>query len=88
MTAPMKEKKAYWIGGTITAFLGVALIRLLAPELAGAPASIALAAGFVLVTAGITTLACATRRKRSEAFVAVEAKVSGSGVRAPSDIGR
>jgi hypothetical protein len=68
----MKEKKAYWIGGTLTAFLGVALLRLLSPELAGAPASVAAAAGYVLVVAGITIIACATRRKRSEAFITVD----------------
>lgn len=72
MNRAMREKKAYWIGGTLTAFLGVALLRLLAPELAGAAGAVAAAAGYVLVAAGITVIACATRRKPSEAFVMIE----------------
>ena len=72
MNQPMKEKKAYWIGGTLTAFLGVALIRLLSPERAGTLGSITVASGYALVVLGITIIACATRRKRSEAFVTIE----------------
>ena len=72
MNRAMREKKAYWIGGTITGFAGIALVRLVAPELAGAPASFAIAAGFALVVAGITIMSCATRRKPSEAFIMVE----------------
>ncbi len=72
MNRAMRQKKAYWIGGTITGFAGIALVRLVAPELAGVAASFAVAAGFVLVVAGITIIACATRRKPSEAFITVE----------------
>ncbi len=72
MNRPMKEKKAYWIGGTLTAFSGVALLRLVVPELAGVPGTVALAAGCLLVIAGITVIACATRRKKSEAFITIE----------------
>ncbi len=68
----MKEKQALWIGGTATAFLGVALVRLLSPELSGIAGSLAMATGYVLVVAGITLISCATRRKRSEAFFTVE----------------
>ncbi|NQV55256.1 MAG: hypothetical protein HQ503_05300 [Rhodospirillales bacterium] len=68
----MREKKAYWIGGTLVAFLGVALIRLLVPELAGVPGLVAAIAGYVLVTAGIMTITFGTRRKKSEAFITVE----------------
>ena len=68
----MREKRAYWIGGTLTALLGVALARVLAPGLEGAASSLALAAGFILVAMGLTILACATRRKRSEAFVTLD----------------
>ena len=74
MSGPMKEKKALWIGGTITAFVGVALLRLLSPELAGVAGWAAAAVGYGLVIVGITTLACATRRKPSEAFIAIEKK--------------
>ena len=72
MNRAMKEKKAYWIGGTVTAFLGVALLRLLSPELAGIQGSVAVAAGYTLVILGITIITCATRRKKSEAFITME----------------
>jgi hypothetical protein len=65
----MKDKKAYWIGGTITAGLGVALVRLLSPELAGVLGSVAAAVGYTLVVVGITIIAFGTRRKKSEAFI-------------------
>ena len=69
---PMRERRAYWIGGTFTALSGVALARLLAPEFEGGTASLVLVAGFVLVTIGLTILACATRRKKSETFLIVD----------------
>jgi hypothetical protein len=72
MNQAIKDKKAYWIGGTLTAFLGVAVIRLLAPELGGAVGTAAYAAGYILVTAGITIIACGTRRKPSEAFITID----------------
>ncbi len=72
MSRPMKEKRAYWIGGTLTALLGVALARIVAPGLEGAASSLALAAGFALVGTGLTILAFATRRKSSEAFVTLD----------------
>lgn len=72
MNRTMKEKRAYWIGGTIAAFLGVALIRLLSPELAGVYGSVAAAAGYILVIAGVAIIACATKREDSEAFITME----------------
>lgn len=72
MNPAIKEKKAYWIGGTMTGFLGVGLVRFLAPELAGTQSAVALIAGFTLVIAGITIIACATRRKGSQAFITME----------------
>ncbi len=77
MSGTMREKRTYWIGGTLTALLGVALVRVLAPGLEGAAASLALAAGFVLATIGLTMLACATRRKSSEAFVTLDGDAKG-----------
>ncbi len=65
MNPVMRQRKAYWIGGAVAGFLGVALVRL-------APPGMAVAAGYVLVTAGIGILAAATRRKPSEAFITVE----------------
>lgn len=71
MNQAMRDKKVYWIGGTVTGFGGIALVRLIAPELAGGLASIALMAGFTLVIAGITIIAFGTRRRASEALVPV-----------------
>ncbi len=68
MTGRMFERKAYWLGGTATALLGVALARVLAPELAGTAGHVALGSGYLLVAAGIATLAAATRRRDAEAF--------------------
>lgn len=72
MSRSMGKKRAYWIGGTATASLGVALVRLLAPELSEMAGSLAMASGYALVVAGITLISCATRRKGSEAFITVE----------------
>lgn len=72
MNRVMKQKRAYWVGGTVIAVFGVALVRLLAPELSGFAGSLAMASGYVLVVAGITLISFATRRKRSEAFITIE----------------
>ncbi len=72
MNGAMKEKRLYWIGGTVTGFLGVALVRILSPELAGIPGLAAGALGYALVIAGITIIGCATRRRQAEAFVTTE----------------
>ena len=72
MNRVIREKRAYWIGGTVTAFVGVALVRLLVPQLDDFLGPLVLGAGYTLVVAGITILSCATRRKQSEAFVAVK----------------
>jgi uncharacterized membrane protein YfcA len=68
----MRGKIAYWIGGTLTALLGIGLVRLLAPALAGVASSLAIVAGYLLVIVGITILALATRRKDSEVFITIE----------------
>jgi hypothetical protein len=57
------EKRAFWIGGTLAGFLGVGLVRLVAPELAGLPGSVALVTGYFMVVAGLTIIACGTRRR-------------------------
>lgn len=68
----MKDRKAYWIGGTLIALLGVALVRLLAPALVGTVSSVALIVGYLLVIVGITVLAGATRRRGVAAFSPIE----------------
>jgi|TARA_B100000959_G_scaffold251317_1_gene280518 uncharacterized membrane protein HdeD (DUF308 family) len=72
MKNSMKDKKNFWIGGTLTAFLGVALVRLVAPELESGWASLVFMLGFTLVIAGITTLTFATKRDKSNSFVDVD----------------
>jgi sulfite exporter TauE/SafE len=59
----MRAKMAYWIGGTLTALLGVALVRLLAPALTGLESTLAVIAGYLLVIVGITVIAQAIGRK-------------------------
>ena len=68
----MRGKKAYWIGGTLAALLGVGFVRLLAPALAGVASSLVIVAGYLLVIIGIAIIALATRRKDSEAFLTIE----------------
>tara|TARA_B100001971_G_scaffold34710_1_gene29655 strand:+ start:168 stop:398 length:231 start_codon:yes stop_codon:yes gene_type:complete len=72
MNQTMKDNIGYWIGGTIIAFLGVTLVRLVAPELEGGWASLVLMLGFTLVIAGVTTITFGTQRKQSEAFIQVD----------------
>ena len=72
MSRAMKQKQAYWIGGAVTGFVGVALVRLLSPEISGLAGSLAMAFGYMLVVAGITLISCATRRKSSDAFIAID----------------
>jgi hypothetical protein len=62
------EKRAYWIGGTATAFLGAVLVRLVAPEIAGSPGWATFGAGHALVIAGLTIIVFGTRRRPEEAF--------------------
>jgi TctA family transporter len=68
----MMERKAQWIGGTLAALIGVMLVRLLAPALAGFADSLAVAVGYLLVIVGITIVARATRPRGAETFVTIE----------------
>ena len=68
----MTEKMLYWIGGTLAGLLGVGLVRLLAPVLAGAASSLASATGYLLVIAGIMILARATRQKGLPVMLTME----------------
>jgi len=72
MNQTMLDNKGYWIGGTLIAFFGVALVRLVAPELEGGWASLVLLLGFTLVIAGVTTITFGTQRKPSESFIQVD----------------
>ena len=66
MSRSMGKKRAYWIGGTATASLGVALVRLLAPELSEMAGSLAMASGSALVVAAAMTR---TALKRPSSFL-------------------
>jgi hypothetical protein len=68
----MRGKKAYWVGGTLTALLGVGLVRLLAPALAGFAGSLATVAGYLLAIIGIAIVVLAIRPKDSEIFLTTE----------------
>ncbi len=72
----IREKKYYWIGGSLVAFGGVALVRLLAPELTGVAYKIAKATGYLLVIAGMIIIGLATNRKGPDAYKTVTRKES------------
>ncbi len=74
MNRVLGEKKAYWIGGTLTGLLGIALVRLVAPELAGVAGAVAAGVGYTLVIVAITTFGLATRRAKAEAFLTLDKK--------------
>jgi hypothetical protein len=68
----MRGNIAYWIGGTLTALFGVALVRLLAPALVGSASSFTAVVGHLLVIVGITVIARATIRPGSQALLTIE----------------
>jgi sulfite exporter TauE/SafE len=68
----MMERKAQWIGGTLTALAGVVLVRLLAPALAGFAGMLAVVVGYLLVIVGLTIVARAAKPRGAEAFVTIE----------------
>jgi len=72
MKRVLGERRAYWIGGTVTAFLGAALVRLVAPELTVSLSLATLAAGHFMVISGLTIIVLGTRRKPEEAFITAE----------------
>lgn len=65
----IKEKKNYWIGGSLAAFSGVFLVKLVAPAMTGTWQQVLQVAGYLLVFAGITIISCATRRQKGEEFL-------------------
>ena len=68
----MMDRKAHWIGGTLTALIGVVLVRLLAPALADFASTLADVVGYLLVIVGITFVARAAKPRGAEAFVTIE----------------
>jgi len=72
----IKEKKIYWIGGSLAAFSGVFLVKIVAPAMTGTWQQALQAAGYLLVFAGITIISCATRRRKGEEFLEVPEKTN------------
>lgn len=72
MKRVLGERRKFWIAGTATAFLGAALVRLIAPEIEGALGWATLGAGHFLVIAGLAILVFGTRRRPEEAFIKVD----------------
>ena len=72
MKRVLGERRAYWIGGTATAFLGAALVRLISPELEASLGWVTLGAGHFLVIAGLTIIVFGTRRNPEDAFMTVK----------------
>ncbi len=81
MNGRMRQRKGYWLAGTTVALAGVALARLVAPELAGTLGHAALGVGYLLVAAGLATLAAATRRRDAEEFKYENTNTSSEGSR-------
>lgn len=62
MTRPAKTA-LYWISGIATSLLGVALVRLVAPQLAEKPAAILGAIGHIVALAGLVVIAIGVRQR-------------------------
>lgn len=65
----VREKIVYWISGSLTGLTGVILVRLVSPGISGIPEKFVIITGYLMVIAGIGILACATRRKKHEAYL-------------------
>jgi hypothetical protein len=57
----IRERKNYWVRGSIVAFIGVAAVRLIAPELAGLINKVVLVSGYLLSLTGIIIIARAAK---------------------------
>jgi len=55
------EKKVFWIAGTVVGLAGVALVRLIAPELSGVTSTVVMISGYILSLAGLGIIACSTK---------------------------
>ncbi|MBF7082936.1 hypothetical protein IT084_08105 [Desulfallas sp. Bu1-1] len=57
------KRKIYWITGTITAFTGVLMVRILALQTAGRLKLPVMFGGYMLAIAGLFIITLGTRRK-------------------------
>jgi hypothetical protein len=58
-----RAQKGYWLTGTIVALIGVAAVRLIAPELSGTTAKAVTVAGYIFSMAGIGVIAFGVKRR-------------------------
>ncbi len=62
----IKKKLAYWITGTLTAFLGVYAVRVLSLQVPDSSRVATLLTGYILAIAGLFIITLGTRRKSTE----------------------
>ena len=55
------KRKGYWIAGTAIALVGVAAVRLIAPELSGILNKTVMIAGYMMALAGIFVITAGIR---------------------------
>lgn len=60
---PIQAKKGYWLTGTAVALIGVAAVRLIAPELSGTAGKAVTVAGYIFSMAGIAVIALGVKRR-------------------------
>ena len=60
---PIRAKKGYWLTGTVVALIGVAAVRLIAPELSGTTGKAVTVAGYIFSMAGIAVIAFGVKRR-------------------------
>lgn len=57
----MRKETVYWISGIAVALVGVASVRLIAPELVGVMSKVTIILGYVLSLTGIVIIARAAK---------------------------
>jgi hypothetical protein len=60
---PIRATKGYWLTGTVVALIGVAAVRLIAPELSGPTGKAVTVAGYIFSMAGIAVIAFGVKRR-------------------------
>ncbi len=69
---PIRAKKGYWLTGTVVALIGVAAVRLIAPELSGTAGKAVAVAGYLFSPAGIAVIAFGVKRRAEADHVDAE----------------
>jgi hypothetical protein len=63
MKTPLHDSLAHWINGSFIAFLGVVLVRVVAPALDGRLRLASMLAGQLIALAGLLVIALGVRRR-------------------------